>query len=229
MRFMIGNFRGEIYSKLGLSLSVSRWSDDNANINIHLIWPEIYISIPPKWFKGEEYSSQDIRYGFTFFERQVHIHAGERTKVINLPWSWEIVRHDLLFANGSLYHRNDFSTSPEHRKYMFQIIHEQGIPALKALGVIEQYPYKYTLRNGDVQRTIATVYGEEREWRWKWFKWLPLIKRVQRTISVDFKNEIGEGVDTWKGGTLGCGWEWPKSLTMHEALLDMEKNRKFER
>lgn len=93
----------------------------------------------------------------------------------------------------------------------------------------ESHPYQYTLRDGEVQNVTATIGVSEREWRWRWFKWLPFPRRISKTIDVDFSEEVGEERGSWKGGTLGCGYEMLADETPVECLRRMEKERKFER
>jgi hypothetical protein len=123
----------------------------------------------------------------------------------------------------------------------------------------ETYPYTYVLKSGEVQKRMATVGVEEREWRWRWFTWLPttiakrglwmvfpanspepvvrvgwydaprkpLLGNVQRTISVDFSDEVGERSGSWKGGCTGCAYEMKPDETPWQTLMRMERERKF--
>ncbi len=81
-------------------------------------------------------------------------------------------------------------------------------------------------------------------------KWFPYIKKVRKTIGIEFsyggaidrkviveKNgfqlkkkytgEVGERTNTYKGGTLGCGYNMLPNETPLETLRRMEKERKF--
>lgn len=55
----------------------------------------------------------------------------------------------------------------------------------------------------------------------------PLLGDVQRTIDVEFDDEVGERSGSWKGGTMGCGYEMRASETPWETLRRMERERKF--
>jgi hypothetical protein len=68
---------------------------------------------------------------------------------------------------------------------------------------------------------------EEREWRPRWFKWTSLFARKRKTINVDFNDEVGERTGSWKGGTLGCGYDLLPNETPLECLRRMERERKF--
>lgn len=68
---------------------------------------------------------------------------------------------------------------------------------------IERFTYRYILKNGEVQYRNADVYVERRAWR------------QQRTGS-------------WKGGTVGCGYDLRPHETPERCLRRMEQERKFD-
>lgn len=154
-------------------------------------------------------------YGFYWFGSALVVEYGKdtsrymRKKFIHAPWSWEHVRHDYLNPDGSLHHRcgpQEYS-SPEETKH--------------------KYPYLYLLHTGEVQERIATINGEEREWRWRAFTWLRWPRMIHRTICVEFSDEVGERSGSWKGGTIGCSWGWRHGESMADSLRRMEAERKF--
>jgi hypothetical protein len=91
----------------------------------------------------------------------------------------------------------------------------------------ETHPYIYTLKSGEIQNRQATIEVREREWRWHWFKWLPLTKTISKTIEIKFDDEIGEETGSWKGGVTGCGYILLPNETPLECLRRMEIERKF--
>lgn len=93
----------------------------------------------------------------------------------------------------------------------------------KVLGRKQEWPYQYVLESGEVQNRIATIQPEMRRWtRW----WLPWSK-TRHYIDVQFDGEVGEETGSWKGGTLGCGYEMRKDESPRECLRRMERERKF--
>jgi hypothetical protein len=105
-----------------------------------------------------------------------------------------------------------------------------GYPLDEMVQKTEQFPYKYTLKDGTVQERIATVSVSRMVWRWRIFRKLKLHigpKRDSTTIWVNFNEEIGEQVGSWKGGTTGCGYEMLPGETPEQTLRRMEKERKF--
>jgi len=90
----------------------------------------------------------------------------------------------------------------------------------------EVHPYLYTLRNKQIQIRTAKIQVEEREWRWMWKA--SSFKKVQRYIDIKFNDEVGEQTGSWKGGTIGCGFNMLKGETPLQCLRRMENERRFE-
>jgi hypothetical protein len=92
---------------------------------------------------------------------------------------------------------------------------------------IVAYPYRYTLKNGMVQERTAEVYVSRMAWRPRCFQWTSLFEKERTTIGVSFSDEVGERTGSWKGGTVGCGYELRPGETPEECLRRMECERKF--
>lgn len=92
----------------------------------------------------------------------------------------------------------------------------------------EDYPYVYTRKNGDKQTVTATVHVERRTWLARWWPIIPQ-KKVSTSIDVKFSGEVGEGVDDWKGGCIGCGYDMIEGETPFMTLKRMQLERKFDR
>lgn len=75
----------------------------------------------------------------------------------------------------------------------------------------------------------ASFYVEEREWRRKWFHWTRLGRTVRRSIDIKFSEEVGSRKGSWKGGTVGCGYDLLPGETPEECLKRMERERSFDR
>jgi len=89
---------------------------------------------------------------------------------------------------------------------------------------IEEHPYTYTLKSGEIQERVANCCVERRQWHRKWF---PFLKMVRTTIDIQFNDEVGERSGSWKGGCVGCGWELLEGETIDQGLKRMEKEREF--
>lgn len=93
----------------------------------------------------------------------------------------------------------------------------------KILSEKEQHPYRYVLRSGVLQERIATINEESRLWT---RYWLPH-RLYKRTINVEFDAEVGERTGSWKGGTIGCGYDMKPGETALDGLRRMERERSF--
>lgn len=87
----------------------------------------------------------------------------------------------------------------------------------------ETHPYHYKLKSGQVQERTATIKAETRRWTRPWFPW----SMTRKTIDVQFSDEVGERSGSWKGGTIGCGYEMNRGETPVETLRRMERERAF--
>ena len=152
-----------------------------------------------------------------------------KTHSLNFPWQYDWVSTELLEHKANLpylaktvwmEHRRD-----RGKRDSFDVMRESD--AFKKQ-VSETYDFTYTLKSGEVQKRKATVRVDRMTWRMRWWPLLPF-KKVRTSIWVDFDGEVGEGTGSWKGGTMGCGYELRHGETPLESLRRMERERKFDR
>lgn len=237
MRFKTEKTRG------GYMLRVFHKWGERAYIIVGLRGPQLQIEFPSEWHEAplawahiglglidfnfsfpwrtvapDHGQCSGPRYGFYFMERYFVWQWGHDTGrskdrrvrwSFDLPWAWSHIRHSFYWPDGKLHHH---AAKGEYRH-----------PEETQLS----FPYTYTLRSGTVQHRTATVNGEEMEWRWNWLKWLPWPRKIRRSIGVSFDDEVGEETGSWKGGCMGCGYEWKRDETLEQALRRMERERKF--
>lgn len=137
-------------------------------------------------------------FGLTF-------HWGLRRKSFDWPWLLHTLAYEHQLADGSWRDVFDHSTKPYS----------------------EEYPYTYTLRNGTVQNRTATVSKRRHILCRRAFKMIGWPKWTKESIDVSFNGEVGERSGSWKGGTIGCGYELHHGETMVECLRRMERERDF--
>ncbi len=137
-------------------------------------------------------------FGLTF-------HWGLRRKSFDWPWFLHTLAYEHQLADGSWRDVFDDSTEPYS----------------------EEYPYTYTLRNGTVQNRTATVSKRRHILCRRAFKMIGWPKWTKESIDVCFNDEVGERSGSWKGGTIGCGYELHPGETMVECLRRMERERIF--
>lgn len=167
-------------------------------------------------------------YGFYFYNEgrwmfdSFWLNLGWKNKCFHMPWEWDWVRTSVLLKDGKWDHDNKGNRIGCPAKEYYDKNRWGDVIRY------ETFPYRYKLKNGDVQERLATVSTQELEWRWRGFRWSPWPRLVRRTINVEFNDEVGERTGSWKGGTTGCGWRILPTETPRQALMNMEIYRKFE-
>lgn len=199
----------------GLSVELpSDWHEtQHGTLSIGLLWLHIYLMFP--WYTRYEdhYQCSGPKIGFQFFSDLLWIFHGNSTgksgdrstTTIHMPWHWRFTAHEVLNAKGEW--------EPAKRAYMGEIDGR----------VTETHDYRYTMKSGDVQHRTAEIYIERRKWWRTWYPW----KLTRQCIAVDFSDEVGERTGSWKGGTLGCGYDMLPGETAYQCLRRMEAEREF--
>lgn len=185
---------------------------------------KIYLNLP---FKTGINECESPRWGFYIYydgflsETNLVICMGKKSKSIHFPWNLKWYRTSYL--------RMDEEWEHEYTKTRVKSPSKEFYDSDKWKGILweKTYPYTYVLNSGEVQERQATIKVKEMEWRRKWLMWTPLFNQVIRSIDVDFNDEVGERTGSWKGGTVGCGWDLKPNETPYECLKRMEKERKF--
>jgi hypothetical protein len=175
------------------------------------------IPIKKRYNKVEYDDSESPRYGVYYFERQFCICYGTKIKFIDMPWNLDWIRTSYL----------NHATNEwiNEKKGEIKDFYDDNI--WKNILYVESYPYEYTTKSGEEQHCIATINVVEREWRWKWFKWLSLTKFVRKVVDIQFSDDMGERKGSRKGGITGCSYDMKKNETPYDCLKRMEKERKF--
>lgn len=209
--------------RFDLSYETCGYFDNRPRIVIALFFFSLTICLPfrNKWTDECDPPKYGIAYHNQIFwiyrGGEGNMNGGNKWWTYHVPWSLDWVRTSLLLKDGTWEH----SLAGKGRGKSFwedQYVAKQWQ---------EKHPYTYILRSGTVQERLATIHVEEREWRQRWLKWLPFFNKVARTIAVDFNEEVGEGTGSWKGGTVGCGYDLKKDETPLQCLRRMESERKF--
>ena len=204
--------------KCGLRLNADGY--DYAQIIFQPLFFSMFIKLPFQLKKSKEESYKDRSYGF-------YLYGEDGFDCINFEWnysrwhwrfpffSWEWESREVLdFNRNTVYIKSDNKDTE----------HDWNEEERLKKSVSKTYDYTYVRKNGQIQDRKATVFIE----RWTWGrKWFPFLKMKRTSIDVAFNEEIGERVDTWKGGTVGCSWELKPNETPEQALRRMERERKF--
>jgi hypothetical protein len=207
-----------------ISYQLCGYFDNRPRINLDLFFFSLTIILPfrNKWTDECDSPKWGIAYhNATFWiyrGGKGNNNGGSKWWAFYAPWSWQWHRTSAL--------RKDGTWETENRKFSEKQFYNDE----KWAGILfyETHPYSYVLNSGEVQNVNATIKVEEREWRLHWFHWLPISKK-RKIIDVEFDNEVGEGIYSWKGGTIGCDYEMKPKESPFECLKRMEKERKFTR
>lgn len=206
----------EFYPKLsGFALTYSPWNyyDGRPQVHIKLLLFELFVFLPffIRHDKSEE--CEHPRYGVYHLEDSFVVCTGDEGKYIYYPWSYKWHRTSYLLKNGNWIHESKKHPIPDRWDDSF-----------KEKLWSEVYPYTNVCESGTIDNVNALVRVEERQWR---MRWLPFIRRTEKTIDVNFSSEVGRGKGSWKGGVVGCGWVMKKGESPLDALRRMEKERTF--
>jgi len=184
-------------------------------LHLHLFWLNVFLHLPLSLVppsKREPYMREWQQWGFAVSEDALHLRWNEASKVVWLPVLHSVhQRHEVRRADGSwvpyvgTWERDKESDGRE----------------------LLTFPYTYTLRNGQIQKRMATVYVDRMAWRPKWFTWTRLFEKSRQSISVEFDDEVGERTGSWKGGCIGCGYTMLPGESAEQTLRRMERERLF--
>lgn len=153
----------------------------------------------PQW---SAYASSE--FGLTF-------RWGQRRKSLDWPWSLHTLAYEHQLADGSW------------ADIMARFRSDDG----QREPYTESHPYTYILRSGKVQERIATVSKRRHVLTWRALKGIGWPRWIRESIDVQFSGEVGERSGSWKGGTIGCGYDLRPGETMEAALRRMEQERVF--
>jgi len=206
------------FKKWNFTIAPAGYFDNRAQINFCILWGQFYFDIP--FIKSKYDEADPPRYGWYFYSTSRWIPDnfvilyGKKNKFFYLPWDLDWVRTSILLKDGTWAHE----TKGNNQDFWKDEWVEKKWK--------ETHPYFNTREDGSrIDYANATISVEEREWRPKWFKWTSLFKKVRKTISVEFDQEIGKGVGSYKGGTLGCSYELLPNERPVRCLMRMSKER----
>lgn len=197
------------------SISQWRWAltlckfEDHWSIHIFCFWIEL---MRPK---NEPEEMMD-RYGIDIYfdDRYISLGWGNKSKLIHFPWAYDNARWYQGRRDG------DFDLV-DHCFYRSE--------EMPPMYYRETFPYRYVLKNGEVQERTAIVDIHRITWCWRsWpFNRLYWPKKVLTSINVNFSDEVGEKTGSWKGGVTGCGYELKPGESPEVCLRRMESERTF--
>lgn len=212
----------EMSNAWGLALEISQYDgedgDEGPLLHVNPIYGAFYFHLPKHWRMPVCIENEHASWGFSWRISQdgdheyVHTHWGNRTKLLRLPFlSFGHCLHEIRRADATWSVAGDEYSQP-----------------YSDLRHVETHPYRYLMRDGSVQHRTATVHVDRRTWKRRWVPgWIPGAYKVRTGIEVLFSDEVGERTNSWKGGTIGCGYDLRPGETMRDCLMRMERERTF--
>lgn len=202
-----------------ISFEICGYFDNRPRINFDIIFFSLELILP---FRNSWTDECDPpKWGISIHDNTVWIYRGGKgnMKGGNKWWTWNIpfltknwVRSSILLKNNTWEHETKGNTKN---------FYEEKWKKQQAV-----WNYRYTDKyDGEIIPT--TIYVEEREWRPKWLEWTSLFAEKRRTIDVHFSKECGKRKGSWKGGTIGCGYELLPNEHPLSCIKRMEKEREF--
>jgi hypothetical protein len=215
-----------VHWHLYLKFPTESSEDKNVKLSIGL-W-KLFLSIG-FWPVAPRKDNWDVsvspQYGICYFEHTLMIYRGGKpTLFIDMPWQWQIVRHDLLLPDGSVYMSNRWNRSGkqiDEHYYWYEILSgwdDKKVTERLRKKCTRQIKIEHYTKDGRKQEATITLTGEEREWRWRWFTWFPFINNTQRVVSCDSDIELGKKAGSWKGGLMGWGCDWDINESMEGSF-----------
>jgi hypothetical protein len=200
--------------------SCQRGDDDGESrwpwrLHLHLLFVHIFIYMPGRAMVSPKTDDGYRQWGFNAYFRNfdaLHLYWNDRSTVVWWPWGWKSVRHEVRRADGTWV--------PFIGPWV------EGESDGRETFV---WPYRYILRSGEIQRCKATVHVSRYIRRRRIFAWTSWFDRATEYVKYEFDREIGEGVGTWKGGTVASSEVIRKGETARDAFARMELTRRFGR
>lgn len=220
-QYEIGNWYVGWRSKtLDLTYQTHGYESKNAELHISMFGWHSMFRLPWKCKNCEPWR-EEKKYGLSIHDQTVFFYWGYDLKGWDIPFInyGSAVRWDRYIGPPNMY----FYSSEDRECWM-------------------THPYKTNYDGGCINPTTweydytdpydGTVvpckfWVEELEWRPKWLRWTSLFAKTRRFIEVEFSAEMGPRKGSWKGGTIGCGFDiLPKEHPLN-CIKRMEKEYKF--
>lgn len=201
---------------------------------IEIPWRTIVLHLPPSFmhlFKTERNCGMgdDYKYGFTLYQKEsIILYWKSKAVFLNFPLvNYNFQKHEILDLQRNPVWVQDVSTKKKRKAVRDSPWQERHAEEDRVKGrpdVTMEIPYVYVLDSGTRQTGTAKVNIERRTWGRKWAPWWKLVRTC---IDVKFSDEVGKRAGSWKGGTIGCGYELKPWETAEECFNRMMEERDF--
>ena len=190
-----------------------------------------------------DHNQGDREYGIKMHNNIFWVYNGLKTNAFEFPHTYRFIRHSTLRIDGKWEH--DYSKLgrkvnrvKKNRDYIEHAMKDGSVTKdysknfydnnrWKNILYIEDFDYTYILENGTIQKRIATIKVEEREWRRYFLVWTPWKAKISKYIEITFDKEVGERSGSYKGGVTGTSYNMLPDESAEQCLRRFEKNRKL--
>lgn len=191
-------------------------NDDRAELHISMFgWHSVF-KLPFKC-KNIVRWREEKKYGISIHMRTVFFHWGFDLKGWGIPFitydrccRWERYTGPEEFVDIP----SNWDTAP------YMVNYREGCKDPSTWSFVYTDPY-------DGAQVPCKFWVEELEWRPKWLGWTKLFRKVRRSIEVEFSEEMGPRKGSWKGGTIGCGFNMLPGEHPTETILRMQRDYDF--
>ena len=150
------------------------------------------------------------------------------SNVVFFHWGYDLKGWDIPFINYGTAVRWDRYCGPEEfvdipsnwGEHPYRTGYNEGCEKPST------WTYNYT-DPYDGKVVPCRFWVEELEWRPKWLRWTKRFAKVRRYIEVEFSEEMGPRKGSWKGGTIGCGFNMLPGEHPTETILRMQRDYDF--
>lgn len=203
----------------------------------HIHWAvpglQVFFRLPHwRWLHHITRGPNDMErrsYGFSWrwgadWGGDIHLHWGDHTKIVSMPWGWNKRRSDYrveyLGVDGQWYDRRRRPGEWQRPGELVAVGPEQWS---------EDYVFHYMCQpSGEAQHVNTTLNRERTFMRYRVFG-MVVRHQVRDTIDIHFHEEVGNQRGSWKGGTVGCSADMKPGETPGNALRRMQRERSFDR
>ena len=144
----------------------------------------------------------DYMLGFWFTPEHLYVKNGEWT------YFW-----DYPFITLNYVDQEFFTTSYEWEKHHSFRLMDNGLTLYPDNIYQFNAPFTFVPKYGQLQECeTRTVFSRSNYTR----KWMPFLTKTYYHFNIDFSKEMGNNVDSWKGGTISMSAPLPTSIQYYE-------------
>lgn len=163
-----------------------------------------------------------INYGICIDTTSLCIHYGLQTWDSStnkkwyyfFPWTlWRFKRHTIYNPDNTIHYQyTDIEETQKIKDILSMLDARENIETVN-----------FHVQDYDGENIEVNTFIEEREYAYgvgnfKWLSWF-IKNKINRSLSISFKKEIGKDKGTWKGGVLGHGIDMLQNETHKDAMI----------